>query len=773
MYQYGNLSDFEFELLCRDIMERKIGCSLRCFAPGRDGGVDITETKLSGCHMVQVKHYIDSSYSTLLSSLKKELPKVKQKQPKHYYVCCGKKLTAQNISEIYQLFSDYMDDAEAVVDLMEIDSFLHKKENADILERHYKLWLESTSVLERLSNQDIAIDCEAFFYQIEKEQKLFVKTKYYEEGRQILEKEHMLMLLGDPGVGKTMLTKMLALAFAAEGYRIRYTTNGELSDLKRALSADRKRKELIVLDDCLGQHYFKMQETKENELLALAKYIMRNPNKLLIMNSRVTIFHEARERSCDFRYFMEDENIKIRKIEMNGLDEEEKGWIFYNHLYFAGVPEEYYRNVYEDRRYRGIVRHANYTPRLIEFVTKKKNYEQVEADRYAAFIMDCLENPRELWKDEFTRKLGAEDRALLLTLYSLTDTSVEEPVLVRAFLKRLSGLEGMDTTRNLYEEALRRLTDSMVQLMEQNGRKRIGVCNPSINDFLKNYIRENPMEQANMPAYATEYVQLERICPDRVEELIRKGQIYRYHFSMLEQMRGKILGVICSREIRDICHMEFVQVFLKEPGSCYTDKGDKSVEILFALLREKMDAFYHTRENLEQETLEEFLMELDLWDYELIAREAKKTGGEWLLAKYRKSFERGLQNAVEVYARDVDQSDYYDGFDVNTTVSENTFFDGESLGCDFTGVALEWEEHIREEIYEEVMEIVEKFPHEIAAQIVYDPGDADISTGLIESYLQDWMPPDDYDDEPGRLVPPGNETAGGVGMLDVIFHGKR
>ena len=107
MFHYANLSDFEFELLCRDIMERKIGCPLRCFAPGRDGGVDITETKLSGKHMVQVKHYIDSPYPTLLSSLKKELPKVKQKQPQHYYVCCGKKLTACNISEIYQLFSDY------------------------------------------------------------------------------------------------------------------------------------------------------------------------------------------------------------------------------------------------------------------------------------------------------------------------------------------------------------------------------------------------------------------------------------------------------------------------------------------------------------------------------------------------------------------------------------------------------------------------------------------------------------------------------------------
>ncbi len=772
MYQYGNLSDFEFELLCRDIMERKLGCPLRCFAPGRDGGVDITETKLSGKHMVQVKHYIDSPYRTLLSSLKKELPKVKQKQPEHYYVCCAKQLTAQNISEIYQLFSDYMDDAEAVVDLMQIDNFLHKKENADILERHYRLWLESTSVLEQLGNQDIAIDCDAFFYQIEKEQKFFVKTKYYEEGRQILENEHMLMLLGDPGVGKTMLTKMLALAFVAEGYRIRYTTNGELSDLKRALSADRKRKELIVLDDCLGQHYFKMQETKENELLALVKYIMHNPNKLLIMNSRVTIFHEARERSCDFRYFMDDENIKIRKLEMNGLDEEEKGWIFYNHLYFSGIPEEYYQNISKDRRYRAIVRHPNYTPRLVEFVTKKKNYKQVASDCYATFIMDCLRNPTELWKDEFTRKLGAEDRALLLTLYSLTDTSVEEPVLVRAFLKRLSGLEGMDTTRNLYEEALRRLTDSMVQLMEQNGRKRIGVCNPSINDFLKNYIRENPMEQANMPAYATEYVQLERICPDRVEEFVRNGQIYQYHFSMLEEMRGKILGAICNREIRDICHTEFVQAFLKEPGSCYTDKGDKSVEILFALLQEKMDAFYHTRENLKQETLEEFLMELDLLDYEIIAREAKKTSGEWLFTKYRKSFERGLQNAVEAYARDVDQSDYYDGYDVNTAIEESTFYNGEALECDFSSVALEWEKCIREDIYNEIMGIVNKFPVEIAAQIVYDPGDADISTSLIESYLEDWTKPDDYNDDPGRLVPGGNETAGDGGMLDVIFQGK-
>lgn len=109
---------------------------------------------------------------------------------------------------------------------------------------------------------------------------------------------------------------------------------------------------------------------------------------------------------------------------------------------------------------------------------------------------------------------------------------------------------------------------------------------------------------------------------------------------------------------------------------------------------------------------------------------------------------------------------------MNTAIEESTFYNGEALECDFSSVALEWEEYIREDIYNEIMGIVNKFPVEIAAQIVYDPRDADISTSLIESYLEDWTKPDDYDDDPGRLVPGRNEAAGGGGMLDVIFRGK-
>ena len=158
----------------------------------------------------------------------------------------------------------------------------------------------------------------------------------------------------------------------------------------------------------------------------------------------------------------------------------------------------------------------------------------------------------------------------------------------------------MDTTRNLYEEALRRLTDSMVQMIEQNGRKRIGVCNPSINDFLKNYIRENPMEQANMPAYATEYVQLERICPGCVEELVRNGRIYQYHFRMLEAKRGKILELFAITAYGICVIWSSCRHSWRNRGAATPKKGDRSEEILFALLQEKMDVFYHTRAKLNR-----------------------------------------------------------------------------------------------------------------------------------------------------------------------------
>ena len=40
-YNFSEISDFEFESLCRDLLQQELRMSLELFAPGRDRGIDI------------------------------------------------------------------------------------------------------------------------------------------------------------------------------------------------------------------------------------------------------------------------------------------------------------------------------------------------------------------------------------------------------------------------------------------------------------------------------------------------------------------------------------------------------------------------------------------------------------------------------------------------------------------------------------------------------------------------------------------------------------
>ena len=103
MFNYKNLCDYEFEILCKNIMQKKLGVPLQIFARGRDGGIDITDDTVSKNVVIQVKHYINSKYSDLISSLKKEVSKVAELKPKKYYVCCALELTPANSAQALQI----------------------------------------------------------------------------------------------------------------------------------------------------------------------------------------------------------------------------------------------------------------------------------------------------------------------------------------------------------------------------------------------------------------------------------------------------------------------------------------------------------------------------------------------------------------------------------------------------------------------------------------------------------------------------------------------
>ncbi|WP_196600384.1 ATP-binding protein [Pectinatus frisingensis] len=511
MFNYQDLNDIEFEELCKDIMSKSLNTSLRSFAAGKDGGIDLAGT-ITGKNfniIVQVKHYIKSTFSSLKNSLSKEISKVANLNPYQYYICCSQELTPNNIKDIYNMFSSYMASDKNIYTLKEIDSFLQDRNNRDILEKHYKLWLSSTTILDDINNNSIFIDCETLLSDIKEERKFFVQTTPYNLCKAFLKKHRSILLLGSPGVGKTTLSKMLLIYFADCDYRVRYTTNGDISDIKNALSKDKNRKEIILLDDCLGQYYFKLNDRQENEILSLLKYVKYNSNKLLILNSRITIFNEAKERSIEFQRYITKNEMNIYTLNMDKIPPLEKAKILYNHLTYNNISAEYLSSIKANKNYLKIVNHPNYTPRIIEYVTLNAN-STITNNNYFEYVYKKLQNPIDIWKDEFTNKLDTIDRIFINTLYSLTDTNISSSILEECFEKRLSTLPNIDCTINNYEKTLKRLNQSIVKIIDLENKKHIGVINPSVNDYLKSIFFKNNLELNNIKNNIIYYEQLIR-----------------------------------------------------------------------------------------------------------------------------------------------------------------------------------------------------------------------------------------------------------------------
>ncbi|MGC6769550.1 hypothetical protein [Enterococcus sp. LJL51] len=464
MFDYTMLNDYEFEILCRDIMQIKLNKPLFVFPRGVDQGIDICDSKVHPEILIQAKHYAKSSYSQLFRSLKEELPKVDKHRPKQYFIMTTQPLTRQNKLEILNLFSKYMSDISNIWGKNDIDSFLEMEKNSEIVQQNFKLWLNASNVLSIIQNQNVFLDSAELIEDIKSKIELFVSTSSYSEAIDKLEENNVLIIVGAPGVGKSTISEMLLLHYIEQGFAIKYATNNNLSDLKKSISLKLEKKELVLLDDFLGQHYLRLRDDQPNELKTLLSFISRSSSKKIILNSRITILNEAMEWSLKFNDLMNRYELQKYLIDLDKISKYEKAKILYNHLYFNGIPSAYFKNIKVDNNYLKIVSHKNYNPRIIEYVTKKRNYQSISPEGYYNYVLEKLDHPADIWRDEFENRMSIEDRCFMNTLYSLTDTNVESDKLEKAFNSRIRNEKSLDTTTNHFNRVLKRLTESLVTI---------------------------------------------------------------------------------------------------------------------------------------------------------------------------------------------------------------------------------------------------------------------------------------------------------------------
>ncbi len=215
-------------------------------------------------------------------------------------------------------------------------------------------------------------------------------------------------------------------------------------------------------------------------------------------------------------------------------------------------------------------------------------------------------------------------------------------------------------SRKIWEDVLNRLQGAFIQNIEKNRKREIGVINPSVNDFLREYLQKNDIERENIQKNATEYEQIKRGFSESMEDIIKAGKANLYNYTSPNEEMYVILTHICSLNVFHDNYKYVVERFFQTlPYDSFEGMMGRC-ELFIRLLSSKFDAFYHTYDYLDEGVLIEFFWNLDLRDFQGFIESAEKYGIDFFYTEYRDVLLETIQAAIYAYMEDVEG--YIEGY---------------------------------------------------------------------------------------------------------------
>ncbi|WP_279461807.1 restriction endonuclease [Aeromonas veronii] len=150
-YTFEELTDIEFEDFVNDLLSCAYGWEIESFKPGRDFGIDGRSSTINGTTIIQSKHYRKSGVDKLLREIAhNEAQKAKELNPERYIFATSLNLSPNNKDKIKSAFSGVNLDVSDIIGNDDLNTLL--RHNQDVLIRWYKLWSESSNVLQLFSS---------------------------------------------------------------------------------------------------------------------------------------------------------------------------------------------------------------------------------------------------------------------------------------------------------------------------------------------------------------------------------------------------------------------------------------------------------------------------------------------------------------------------------------------------------------------------------------------------------------------------------------------
>ena len=502
----------DFENFAIEIAKKKFeNKSLHGFKEGRDDGIDGIDDIKSPTLIIQAKRWqINKNNTTAVKLLKEEIDKIAQTKEKYgwetdfnYVIVTSMGLSPAGLKEIRDYADKIIPDAiptdDYIIFSSTLTTFSKQEEYRDIFINYGLLEKDISNILrsERLK----WVEAESQDYFSDLDLKYFVETHFLGEAYHTLQREHIVLIQGPAGIGKTTTCSMLGNLFLNNNENTFDIIVRRVEDINEVLKlyngnyrCNENRNLFVVFDDFLGRNKFDVGERILQDIRKLYSASTNTNNLFICLNSRTQILQDATLMNSEFQKLIDEKFTEKRRfiIDLDKYSDIDKAYIFRKvferklHYLEGGdkieLVEKY--NSLIGRDWERIIRHRNYFPRLVELIAR--NFKESKENFYD-YVVYYLNHPIQLYNSLFCN-LEDEEKFLLFSLLQFDVYPVEEEWLINS----LYILE-LNPTFD-FKKSLRKLDGSWLTFTKEgfDDKSKVDFLNPSIIDFLNDKLKEYP-----------------------------------------------------------------------------------------------------------------------------------------------------------------------------------------------------------------------------------------------------------------------------------------